>query len=71
MIFGRDSGCQPRKTQERVDVGRRNTLRSSDVMHGEFGVLDKTCVNIMSVSAGAVVTARLSEDPATRVLLGK
>jgi len=46
----RNIGCQPGKAQERVEVGRRHALFSSDVMHGEFGVLDKTGQNVMSPS---------------------
>ena len=46
----RDVGCQPGKTQEVIDVGCRHALFASDVMHGQLGVLNEACLDVMGAS---------------------
>jgi hypothetical protein len=32
---------QPGKTQEGIEVGRRDVLFASDILHGELGIVDE------------------------------
>src|SRR6202044_1307941 len=45
-----DVRSEPGKTQEGVDVGCRHSLLASDVMHGQFGVLNEASLDIVSAS---------------------